>query len=66
MYCASFKLAQYSLYDSAQKELESIRDSIYDENTKEVKSELSTGEFAQIVREFTWRYVVCKFYNGNV
>ncbi|WP_346887714.1 hypothetical protein [Clostridium sp. UBA1056] len=66
MYCASFKLAQYSLYDSVQKELESIRDSIYDENTKDVKSELSMGEVAQIVRGFIWRYVVCKFYNGNV
>ncbi|WP_346887716.1 hypothetical protein [Clostridium sp. UBA1056] len=50
MYCASFELVQYSLYDFIQKELESIRDSIYDENTKEVKSELSTGDFAQIVR----------------
>lgn len=45
-------------FDSVQKELENIRDSIYDENTKEVKSELSMSEFAQIARDFTWRYAV--------
>ncbi len=42
--------------DSVQKELESIIDNMHEENTTKVRLELSTGEFDQIVNEFTRKY----------
>ncbi|WP_346868927.1 hypothetical protein [Clostridium sp. UBA5119] len=42
--------------DSVQKELDIIIDNMHEENTTNVRLELSTGEFDQIVSEFTRKY----------